>query len=98
MPAAREMNGSACSLEMEDESMSDWGSPHSTNMKNEKLASEQLKRDPDEDHGAHFNCTHFGVICFLNFVGTYIENISRILTPKKQLYRQDLAQYQTQNL
>ena len=61
MPAAREMNGSTCSVAMEDESMSDWGSPHFTNMENEEGASELVKRDPDEDHGAHFNFAHFGV-------------------------------------
>ena len=61
MPAAREMNGSSCSVEMEDESMSDWGSPHLTNMENEEEASEQVQRNSDEDHGAHFNYAHFGV-------------------------------------
>ena len=66
MPAAREMTGSSCSVEMEDEwkreeSMSGWGSPHFTNMENEEGASEQVQGDPDEDHGAHFNYAHFGV-------------------------------------
>ena len=68
MPAAREMNGSSCSVEMEDEwkreemdSMSGWGSPHLANVENEEGGSEQLQRDPDEDHGAHFNYAHLGV-------------------------------------
>ena len=68
MPAAREMTGSSCSVEIEDEwkreereSMSDWGSPRLTNMENEEGASEQVKRDPDEDHGAHVNFAYFGV-------------------------------------
>ena len=66
MPDARDMNGSTCSVEMEDERMSDWGSPHFTNMENEGEASEQVQRDPDEDHGAHFNFAHFGV-SFIKF-------------------------------
>ena len=41
--------------------MSDWGSPHFTNMEHEEGPSEQVKRDPDEDHGAHFNFAYFGV-------------------------------------
>ena len=68
MPAAREMNGSSCSVEMDDEwkrevreSMSGWGSPHLPNIENEEEASEQVQRNSDEDHGAHFNYAHFGV-------------------------------------
>ena len=74
MPAAREMNGSTCSVEIEDE----WKreeresmSSHLTNMENKEGASEQLQSDPDEDHGAHFNYAHFGVGFCSNFVGRH---------------------------
>ena len=68
MPAAREMTGSSCSVELEDEwqreekdSMSSWASPHLTNVENNGGAFEQVQRDLDEDHGAHFNYAHLGV-------------------------------------
>ena len=68
MPAAREMNGSSCSVEMEDEwkreemdSVSDWGSPHLANVENEEGGSEQVQRDPDECNGAHLNYAHLGM-------------------------------------
>ena len=68
MPAAREMNGSTCSVEMEDEwkreereSMSGWGSPNFSTVENEEEASEKVQRESYEDHGAHFNFAYFGV-------------------------------------
>ena len=68
MPAEREMSGSTCSVEMEEEwkreesgSMSGWGSPRSITMENDEDVSEKVQMDSDENKGAHFNFAHFGV-------------------------------------
>ena len=75
MPATREMSGSTCSVEMEEEwkreeggSMSGWGSPRSITLENEEGVSEQVQMDPDEYRGAHFNFAHFGVGYHLTFM------------------------------
>jgi len=67
MPATRDLNGSTCSVEMENEwkkekveSLSGWGSPPSVAMENEESVSEQLQREQEENQGAHFNYAHFG--------------------------------------
>ena len=103
MPATRDLNGSTCSVEMENEwkkekgeSLSRWGSPPSVAMENEESVSEQLQREQEENQGAHFNYAHFGVGITLS--NHLLEDILRTWTQKYQPCKQDLTQYPTQNL
>ena len=103
MPATRDLKGSICSVEMENEwkkeegeSLSGWGSPPSVAMENEESVSEQLQHQQEENQGAHFNYAHFGVGRTLSI--HLLEDILRTWTQKHQPCKQDPAQYPTPNL
>ena len=103
MPATKDLNGSTCSVEMEnewkkekEESLSGWGSPPSVAMENEESVSEQLQREQEENQGAHFNYAHFGV--GRTTVKYLLTIIFRILTQKYQPCKLDLTRYPTPNL
>jgi len=65
MPATQERSASTCSVEMDEEwkgdeeSNSGWGCPQTITIESDEGVLENVKFDPDEYSGAHFNYAHF---------------------------------------